>query len=175
MRTNQLVSLSEKELIYCSESNRGCHGGLPQRAFHDIQMMGGLGFSSTNSAIQECQSTRKKAILTTMGVVKVNNTEQDLKAAVALIGPISVGISLSNDLRHYHSGIFDGCQKKDRIRHSVLLVGYGTENGQDYWLVKNSWGAKWGEDGYIKIARNNGNMCHIAGQAVYPKIQIKNL
>lgn len=177
LHTNQLVSLSEKQLVDCSKSNRGCHGGLPQRAFYDIKQMGGLGTEENDPYIRprkhkDCHFKPKNAIVELEGHVHVNKSEEDLKAAVALMGPISVGIALSPDLRHYHNGVFDGCRKSDKIKHAALLVGYGSERGQDYWLVKNSWGLKWGDQGYIKIARNAGNMCHIANQAYYPKIHL---
>ena len=69
----------------------------------------------------------------------------------------------------YRSGIYEepACSNKT-TDHAVLVVGYGSDNGEDYWLVKNSWGTRWGDQGYIKIARNKGNMCAIAAFASYP-------
>lgn len=69
-----------------------------------------------------------------------------LLSAVA-IGPVAVTVDASTWDR-YSSGIYDGCnQQSPSLDHGVLLVGYGTENGLDYWLIKNSWGPTWGENG----------------------------
>ena len=90
------------------------------------------------------------------GIVKLSSykdiprdSETALKEALASKGPISVAMDASH-LSPYHSGIFDPffCSAS-RLDHGVLLVGYGSENGKDYWLIKNSWGKSWGEDGNI--------------------------
>ena len=71
------------------------------------------------------------------------------------------------------TGVFKDSEcSPDNLNHGILLVGYGTtEEGEDYWLVKNSWGQEWGEGGYFKLARNRGNMCGIASQASLPIVR----
>lgn len=95
--------------------------------------------------------------------------ENALTQAVATIGPIAVALD-ANGLQHYKGDIYPGrdCNPRN-INHGVLFVGYGTnQNGQAYYLVKNSWGTRWGHNGYFKIARNRGNLCGILNQASYP-------
>lgn len=86
--------------------------------------------------------------------------EDTLLEATATIGPISIAMDASY-IGSYDSGIFsdEECTTWD-LNHGVLIVGYGTENGQDYWIVKNSWGDDWGENGYLRIRRGS-NECGV--------------
>lgn len=99
--------------------------------------------------------------------------EKALEAAVATIGPISVGIDANHPefLSYAGQHIYDGpCsnQKKD-INHAVLIVGYDEEtNGDKYWIVKNSAGVTWGDHGYMKLAKEKNNTCAVASSAMYP-------
>ena len=78
-----------------------------------------------------------------------------------LTASFSDGIFYDN---HCNSAILDG------LNHAVLVVGYGSNRLGDYWIVKNSWSKYWGEDGYVRMARNYGNMCGIASAASYPTV-----
>jgi cathepsin L len=96
--------------------------------------------------------------------------EEALKRAVATYGPVTIAFDASDwSFAHYRCGVYASktCQK-NVTNHAALIVGYGTsEDGVDYWIIKNSWGEKWGIDGYIYLARNQNNMCGVASVAVY--------
>ncbi|KAF5448182.1 hypothetical protein F2P56_028738 [Juglans regia] len=178
--TGDLISLSEQELVDCDKSyNQGCNGGLMDYAFQFIINNGGI---DTEEDYQyrardgACDPNRKNArVVTIDGYEDVpENDEDSLKKAVAN-QPISVAIEAGGRaFQLYESGVFTGlCGTQ--LDHGVVAVGYGTENGTDYWLVRNSWGPRWGEDGYIKMERNVADTttgkCGIAVEASYP---IKN-
>ena len=118
-----------------------------------------------------CHFDRGHVGATDVGYSEIASGDEDaLKIAVATIGPISVAIDASHSsFQQFKKGVYYEpiCSSRD-LDHAVLVVGYGSENGQDYWLVKNSWGTGWGDNGYIKMARNRNNHCGIATEAVYP-------
>ncbi|XP_030246104.1 cathepsin L1-like [Drosophila navojoa] len=177
LKTGKLVSLSEQNLVDCSTIryfNRGCEGGMPSRALKYVLDNGGIDteLSYTYEAKQlSCRYDPLHIGAQITGVVKVARGEPHLAVAVAAKGPISVAIHASKNFRNYKNGVLDDRQCNKQANHAVLVVGYGHDRqGGDFWLVKNSYGASWGEAGYIRMSRNKDNQCGIASTAVYPLV-----
>ncbi|XP_076082007.1 digestive cysteine proteinase 1-like isoform X2 [Mytilus galloprovincialis] len=176
-KTGQLVSLSEQNLVDCTfkYGNGGCNGGFVFRAYQYVKDNNGIDTESSYPYEARNASCRFKksdvgATVTGIKIIKKGD-EEALKSAVASVGPISIAIDADRKFHLYKNGVFDEPECNSTFTdHAVLIVGYGVENGQDYWLVKNSWSVSWGIDGYIKMSRNKDNQCGIASYAMYPLV-----
>lgn len=179
----QLVDLSEQELVDCatglSYGSYGCNGGEMEGAFKFVIQHGQCSLSSypyssgVTKTSGSCKTCTAVAHISSCYDVKPND-QVSLKAAVAK-QPVSIAIEA--DTRYFQSysgGVLTSTSCGTNLDHGVLIVGYGTENGQDYWLVKNSWGTSWGENGYVKIAKssstNDPGICGIAMQPSFPVV-----
>ena len=161
IQNNVLYNLSEQELIDCSDSygNQGCKGGSMNLAYKYIIDNGlctnlSYPYVAQNNICQKnnCESIVK---INDYSQVTVNN-EKALKRSLYK-RPISVAIQANKrSFQMYQSGIYSDLDCGTQLDHGVLLVGYGYDllNNMDYWIVKNSWGPSWGENGYIRILRN---------------------
>jgi len=164
--TGQLNSLSEQQLVDCSSAygNDGCDGGWMDYAFEYIQADGGLCSESAYpyTGVQgSCMSASCGQFYNAIaGYTDVTPySEPALETAVAS-GCVSVGIEADQyAFQYYSSGVLTGLCGTT-VDHGVLVTGYGTMSGQDYWYVKNSWGADWGVAGYVYICRD----CNMNGQ-----------
>jgi len=179
-KTGKSIDLSEQNLVDCSTSygNHGCHGGLMDNAFKYIRDNKGIDTEDSypyEGREGECRFEKGEVGGDDSGFVDIPSGDEDaLKNASASVGPISVAIDASHfSFQFYHKGVYDEpeCSSK-QVDHGVLLVGYGVdeEDGKKYWLVKNSWGEKWGSKGYIKMSRDKNNQCGIALDASYPLV-----
>jgi len=177
-KTGKLVSLSEQNLMDCSHpwGNNGCEGGLMDYAFQYIKDNKGVDTEESypyEAKDKKCRYNKDNVGATDTGYTDIKQgDEEGLKQAAATVGPISVAIDASHmSFQLYRSGVYSEQEcSSTQLDHGVLVVGYGTESGSDYWLVKNSWGESWGMDGYIKMSRNQNNQCGIATSASYPLV-----
>ncbi|KAI3835161.1 hypothetical protein MKW92_050447 [Papaver armeniacum] len=187
----ELISISEQELVDCDTSCEGCNGGNMDYAFEFVINNGGIDTESDYPYTAKdgtCNITKEeKKVVTIDGYRDVAPEENALFCSVAN-QPISVAIVASSlDFQlytgifffffKYHckmfSGVYDGdCSSNPNdLDHGVLIVGYGSKDDQDYWIVKNSWGTNWGMEGYVYIKRNTDleyGVCAINAQASYP-------
>jgi len=175
--TGSLVSLSEQNLVDCSTSqgNQGCNGGLMDYAFQYVISNGGLdteaSYPYTATGPNNCQYNPANSAETLSSFTDVSQGDENALATAVMQQPTSVAIDASQpSFQSYTGGVYyEPACSSTSLDHGVLAVGYGTDDsGNDYWLVKNSWGTDWGMNGYIQMSRNKNNNCGIATSASYP-------
>jgi len=188
IKYDNLESFSEQQLVSCdnlqNSANRGhdhgCNGGLMDNAFSWINKNGGLCGESdypyvsgdgSNPTCETACSVNSKSKITSFIDVSASSDEAMMTALSKQ--PVSIAIEADQrEFQLYKSGVFTGTCGTD-LDHGVLAVGYGTLDGEDYYLVKNSWGSSWGQDGYIMLGRgsqyNDGDgQCGMLLQGSYP-------
>ncbi|XP_031436423.1 procathepsin L-like [Clupea harengus] len=162
-----LPSLSEQQLVDCSGSygNKGCDGGRIDPSFQYVIDNRGIdteAYYPYEGKDGSCRFNPSGVGATCSGYSDVtpSGDESALQWFVANMGPVSVTIDVGSLFLFYESGVFsDPDCSSSKYHAAFLVVGYGTEGGRDYWLVKSSLGVFWGEEGYIKMSRNQGNQC----------------
>ncbi|CAG2177128.1 unnamed protein product, partial [Oppiella nova] len=183
INTGNLVTLAPQQIMDCI---------YPGRTYQDVCYTGGDPVDAIELVIKEgiekesdnpyksdypgsywCLYNKSKKAVSVTGLNTLQTgRESALKRVVARVGPVAVVIDAGHQtFQLYTSGVYvDSACRNDfqSLNHAVLAVGYGSERGRDYWLIKNSWGAQWGAQGYIKLARNNNNQCGVATYGVYP-------
>ncbi|KAM7384348.1 hypothetical protein PAMA_011612 [Pampus argenteus] len=173
--TGVLMSLSPQNLVDCSTryGNHGCNGGFMTNGFEYVIKNQGIDSEASYPYVGMCGKCKYNPLYRAAKCsgyqVLPEGDEFALKAALTDVGPISVAIDASRPkFAFYRYGVYRDHTCTHDVNHGVLAVGYGTERGHDYWLVKNSWGVNYGDEGYIKMARNKHNQCGIALYACYP-------
>ncbi|KHN27806.1 Vignain [Glycine soja] len=174
--TSMLMSLSEQELVDCDSVDHGCDGGYMEGGFEFIIKNGGISseanypYTAVDGTCDANKEASPAAQIKGYETVPANS-EDALQKAVAN-QPVSVTIDAGGSaFQFYSSGVFTG-QCGTQLDHGVTAVGYGsTDDGTQYWIVKNSWGTQWGEEGYIRMQRGTDaqeGLCGIAMDASYP-------
>lgn len=179
--TGEVINASEQELVDCSMLNSGCSGGWYDWAWIYMLRTGGVASEEDypyTASDDTCQAS-------SVDVSNMPGTQIDSYVYVErfstsalmealTITPVAIAFDASASFQLYSSGVFDGdCSTS--VNHAVLAVGYGTtDEGEDYWLLKNSWGENFGEDGYVKMARDpteedSAGKCGILEYPMYPK------
>lgn len=163
LKTGISVSLSEQQLMDCDTNSSGCNGGTAYNAFYYLRYYSNgqvkesdypyLGYQTT------CNVANFLPVTQVSGWIYSGSTdENNIKLMVYYYGPLSVAIN-AKYLETYRSGIINvsntDCNPND-LNHAVNIVGWGTENGVDYWIVQNSWSQYWGEKGFFRIVRGTG-------------------
>lgn len=179
LKTNRSVLLSQQNLIDCSWGfgNDGCDGGLESQAYQWIMKHNGIASAETYGQYLAvngyCHFDYKVGAKLSSYVNVTSGDLNALKIAIFQNGPVSVGIDASHkSFAFYSFGVYyePKCGNKPQdLDHAVLAVGYGTMNGQAYWLIKNSWSTHWGDTGYVLMSQQDNN-CGVATDASYVNI-----
>lgn len=179
LATGKLISLSEQQMVDCDHvcdptdsrsCDAGCNGGLMTNAFSYLMQSGGLesekDYPYTGSD-GTCKFDKSKIAASVANFSVISSDEDQIAANLVKYGPLAVGINAAF-MQTYIGGV--SCPYicfKNYLDHGVLLVGYGASGysqlrfkNKPYWIIKNSWGDSWGEDGYYKICRGN-NICGV--------------
>jgi C1A family cysteine protease len=162
--------LSPEQIVQCDTYSFGCDGGMPEWAFEYVTKAGGLETeadypytSGENGVTGTCHSDKSKFKVTVTSFTQIRG-ESNMAAYVQSTGPLSVVVD-ANTWGSYTGGILKRCGSS--INHAVQAVGVDT--GAGYWKIRNSWGADWGENGFIRIAYGQ-NACDITYQSLYTAV-----
>ena len=169
IRTGELFVLSQQEINACAPNpdecggTGGCGGSIAELAFeyaaiHGMTQEWEYPYTSYNGTTGKCLPYAGKMFKDFTGYTKLpQNDRHAIMQALATVGPLAINVDASQ-WPDYHGGIFAGCDyaKNISLDHVVQLVGYGTdlESGLDYWIVRNSWSATFGEAGFIRVLRS---------------------
>ncbi|CAF3717441.1 unnamed protein product [Rotaria sp. Silwood1] len=178
-KSKNLISLSEQQLVDCSTKygNNGCEGGLIDPSFQYIKDNNGIDSEDSypyEAKDSNCRFNIKNVVTNVTDFFDIKSqSEIDLQYALATVGPIAVAIDANHDsFRFYSSGVYSEAScSTTLLDFSLLAVGYDTtKDNLDYYILKNQWTTKWGNQGYVWMSRNKNNQCGIATMASYPLV-----
>jgi len=173
--TKTLVGLSEQNLVDCSQAqgNEGCNGGLMTDAMDYIIANKGIDTEASYPYTAQdgtCAFSASNVGATETAYTNVPSGDEGQLQQFVYQGPTSVAIDASHSsFQFYSGGVYNepDCSSS-QLDHGVLAIGWGTDSGSAFWLVKNSWGTDWGMSGFIEMSRNANNQCGIATMATIP-------
>jgi len=170
--TGELTDLSEQQLVDCSYryGNQGCEGGWPLKALQYVRDNQGLDTEESYPYMTKmgyCHYNRKYVGSLIKQIYRTQTGSEDsLAMCLAMYGPVAVAVD-ATEMMSYSGGIYNNIRcNPHNLNHAVTVVGYTT----DSWIIKNSWSTHWGEQGYMRLARNKGNMCGVAMDGVFPTV-----
>jgi len=163
IKGGKTATYSEQQLVDCDtdSTNQGCNGGLMHTALQYFQKQGAEDDGNyPYTASDDTCAYNKQFVVAHVSAVNCYETVEDdtIKQYLNDVGPLSIAVA-ADDFQTYDSGVLD-CYYT-QLNHGVLLVGYGTDAGKDYWIVKNSWGANWGEEGFVRVSTDASANCGI--------------
>lgn len=164
IKTGNLITLSTQQIVDC-ESDATFYTNIFNYTQHN-GIESDSAYPSGPKGI--CKFNEREVIFQNSGYVEVPKNDLDQLAAAVSLQPLAVAID-AQSLQMYSGGIINECTTN--VDHTVLLVGYDSESTADYWIVKNSWGTSWGENGYARLMKTSGKgvgTCGIATDASYP-------
>merc|ERR1711934_1116955 len=176
--SGKLLSFSEQQIVDCANLKHvypsfGCNCGNQSVAFKYLEknmaeLESVYPYTAKNGTCQYNKDSATAVDVSTYTTVTADNVDQ-MKAAVTK-QPVSVSIEADKKVfQQYKSGIFDSADCGTKLDHATLVVGFGTQDGEDYWLMKNSWGTVWGEQGYMQLKIESGKgVCGIQMGPLYP-------
>ncbi|KAI4469040.1 fetuin [Holotrichia oblita] len=167
IKHDKLLSFSEQELVDCDKSDEGCGGGLMENAYRAIEEIGGLELEKDypyDAENEKCQYNQTLFRAQVTGAVNISQNEDDMAKWLVANGPIAIAIN-ANAMQFYVGGVSHPWKflcNPTSLDHGVLIVGYGVhtyptfKKTLPYWIVKNSWGKSWGQQGYYLVYRGDG-------------------
>lgn len=182
LRFNKTVKLSVQEILDCAGDygTFNCHGGFIEGVFSYINAVGGISLEEDypqTEEVKRCRANIKRLKMSIKAIWKISNRdEEDLKAALFLYGPLFVAFDhLHDSFFRYSSGIYNEprCEESQELSHVALIIGYGREKEVDFWVIKNSYGSTWGEQGHMRIARNKNNHCKVGLYVGIPDVDLE--
>lgn len=148
-------------MVSCDTRNYGCNGGYLDREWYSLEDEGTVADScwpyvSGNGSVPSCRTTcvdgsaMKKYKSQSNSLVELSDV-QSIQVELMTNGPVETGFTVYSDFFNYTGGIYYHRWGSAQGGHAVKIVGWGNENGMNYWIVANSWGTGWGENGFFRI------------------------